>query len=701
DNHYKNYKDNHYKDYKDNHYKDYKDNHDKDYKDNHYKDNKDKHKCDYENNDKEKNGKQITDNEKYNHGNNNFENKGNANTIKKTTMNSKNDNNSNIFHNFKCIEDDKYQIWLFDDWKEIEFEIGMEVKVFPCICCDGMKEGIFVQEIDNLFLENNDLHKNMHEGIGDLRKKFVNDSTNRRKIKRIVVSRKANMIIITDQLLPITNLTTALNCVYNPILNNLIQPLSFELNFPALIGTLIHRVVEKCMNNDNYSFDFIVSNIKNEIYKSAKPADDFKLNNNGSLIYDKSLILNKSLEFIRGIKNLSNYKFSTISTEKKFISRMFNIKGNVDAIVADKLKSKIQTFNFNRSDNTDTNINPAQMPLEIKTGKIHESHLAQVIYYLMMLIEKSEPTHGYLYYVKDQMMKKICPRHSDFMFLIVLRNRVAVVNRNKYQEFLIPHKNTIKNNNECIGDDLAVELDNDYLEDDFDTDDLKDKFDDILEDDSINRDLNDSQNMDFQDFNSDDVEMCSVENKNKILNNYCNENQSISNENQSICNENQSICNENQSICNENQSICNENQSIYNDNLENQSISNDNIENNTFLKQCSCTNQNTICKFLKNLQNTTPLSTFLRNQWNSLLKEEMLEKNTLYDDFTFYKQENYYLVVESNYEHELEYVDLYVDGVKMCSGIVVNIESISDNKRNNTIKRNKDKNNTNNNNKNN
>lgn len=254
-------------------------------------------------------------------------------------------------------------------WAVCEFRAGMVVRVFKCFC----------NECKNASTEP-DASRESRDGT------------------TFIVGDETNSILVEDSVLPVTTFVTALECVNNPLLSDLVAAPAFRPAHPSLaVGVIVHELIQSCLTTGRAELPAIAALAR----KAISERDDLL----AACATDASSVLNSVLALVRGIVRILGLNLSVSAIEHPVSSRLLGLRGSIDVLYGGS-QNKV---------------------LEIKTGKAPQvSHRAQTLLYSLLL---SGSTSCSLYYVKTGALVDVPHRHTEITSLLRLRNAVAATRR--------------------------------------------------------------------------------------------------------------------------------------------------------------------------------------------------------------------------------------------------------------------------------
>ncbi|KAK1350332.1 hypothetical protein LUQ84_000571 [Hamiltosporidium tvaerminnensis] len=296
------------------------------------------------------------------------------------------------------------------DWIDLDFKINMKIIVFECYCC---------KNIENIKYSKKKINSQTSFSTPN---EFSNKEISIKDVQKIVYINNNNYyLIVEDEILSVTKFCLAIKCIYAPIFSYNVSDISFNYSHPAMvIGVILHGTMEECMSKNNFTMKFILDYSRKSIKENVL---NIYLCNS-----DEKKILNEIVKNIKLILKLGNRNLKVIEVEKKLVSLNFFLKGNVDCIIKN-----------------DNHI----IPVELKTGKYKDlTHRVQAILYHLMMNEKYYKTqnHSFLYYLCDNELKRIEANHEEIKNIIMIRNKVAILNYDKIMDFNLHKEISLENN---------------------------------------------------------------------------------------------------------------------------------------------------------------------------------------------------------------------------------------------------------------
>lgn len=291
----------------------------------------------------------------------------------------------------KVLIGDEFECCVSGEWCETDYKIGNKIAVLRCMCC--MAENTTDVALDDVLGSENQRNEcNRKEDTG------WNGRSGRscKPRKRIFVTDTQNYLVIEDDPITVTSLCAALSCVNKPYITSKVADVRFEYsNMNLLIGVLAHSIMEDALLHRNFSLEFLIGRVRKAIAENVFLM--YTCNTN------EATALNETLKLVKNIYSFKDYGFDIVETEKRFVSLVFNIKGNADAIGPDTV-------------------------LEIKSGKLQGTqYRAQAILYSLILREKTgRDIKPYLYYIPTRSLIEVTVKHHEIRGLLNLRNRLAL-----------------------------------------------------------------------------------------------------------------------------------------------------------------------------------------------------------------------------------------------------------------------------------
>lgn len=215
------------------------------------------------------------------------------------------------------------------------------------------------------------------------------------------ISDNSNFLILNDDLLSVTSFCSALDCLNNPLLNNILPDISLSFsNRSIALGKISHRLIESSITKQKHNLPFLIAESKRII------------NDEPLLLYSCNIspreAMNELLKYFKGITHFLS-KWSNISTELPLSSTLYGIKGTLDCS------------------------NDSGLIIEIKSGSYHSvSHRAQLLLYILLRTQNGIPFPSlkpYIYYIKSSEIVPIQTTHSELARLVQLRNKIAINKR--------------------------------------------------------------------------------------------------------------------------------------------------------------------------------------------------------------------------------------------------------------------------------
>lgn len=293
-------------------------------------------------------------------------------------------------------------------FSESEFRAGQRVTVFPCLCCLCNRS----RDREDRDMDGSDLDDMSSSTDMDTRVVFHVDDMH-------------NVIVVEDDVLTVTSLCSALECINRPLVNSMVADLSFDYSHPSLIlGIVIHEILQTCLMSRQSSFTYVI--------REAKRIISTKLPLLCSCNISEREMLNEVLKHLKNVIKFLESGLTANSIEHKVYSQHYGLKGSIDCLDATSV-------------------------IEIKTGKsLRVEHRYQAILYSILMTEqhlrsKSEdyneilssivssqvndgmrPWYGkvkkflpILYYVRSGDFLKIDVDHQEMIHLFKLRNDLA------------------------------------------------------------------------------------------------------------------------------------------------------------------------------------------------------------------------------------------------------------------------------------
>ncbi|KAL6122396.1 hypothetical protein NUSPORA_00579 [Nucleospora cyclopteri] len=187
-------------------------------------------------------------------------------------------------------------IRLFDNWRDLQLQEKMVIKILQCRCCNKKE--------NNLNIVDND----------------------------------SNLLLIESDMMTVTNLINSFDCSFKGFLQPKIADINFKyLNRSLVIGTAIHKVLQEIVQTKCFDIKFISQRINMFITENVLTL--YRCN-----ITEKEL-RNEILKQMVNILDFSKKMEDLEDIEFCLISDIFNLKGNID-ILCKKCVVEVKTGKY-------------------------------------------------------------------------------------------------------------------------------------------------------------------------------------------------------------------------------------------------------------------------------------------------------------------------------------------------------------------
>ncbi|PRP77952.1 helicase [Planoprotostelium fungivorum] len=214
---------------------------------------------------------------------------------------------------------------------------------------------------------------------------------------------------------------------------------------PIFHGILAHNVFESAMRNNNWDTEVLRKTMDEDmdkhgdtVYAIREKRADTRLIMRGYIDTISEFGRNyvgkipksgSTVRFGNGGKSSAFCITKTISTEESIHSAMYGITGKIDVVV--ELKQDVKTAGGSEDQNRYvTHV----IPLELKTGRPHISHIQQALIYSALMWERYdiEPNYAIVLNIKNDISIQIGQFNRDIFRAVILR-RNEIVSHN-YRE---------------------------------------------------------------------------------------------------------------------------------------------------------------------------------------------------------------------------------------------------------------------------
>lgn len=256
----------------------------------------------------------------------------------------------------------KYTVRLVDEWRDVDFHVGMNVKISECGCCprSGSVEGNDITLCDGM------------------------------------------MLMIDDVLISVTMFCETFNCLHRTIIKSKIMAIDFNFShFSLCVGVIMHSIIEECIQKQDFTFKFIIGSLNEQITKNVK------------LLYacdiSTKICKHECIKFVKNILKLKEnvYFESVFSIEKRMVSHKYNLVGNIDGVLNYKgMRIPLEIKTGKRMDYR------------------HQAQL--IFYLMMMKEKYTNcEDFGILLYVNEFSVRHVKLKHNEVKALLIRRNRIA------------------------------------------------------------------------------------------------------------------------------------------------------------------------------------------------------------------------------------------------------------------------------------
>lgn len=257
---------------------------------------------------------------------------------------------------------------------------------------------------------------------GDIVHVIVTNSDN----QQLIDDRNNLLIWNPDVLISATTISQQLSCARKSVLLNRFW-FPNETSKALLVGVILHEVFQSCLLQCNWNIDYMkilldanIEERKLEIFSIGDIISEIK-----SEVAEQLPYLERW--FLRYYKRTDNVSGSlakshpvqlkvneALEVEDNVWSPTFGIKGKIDVVFDGEISNV-------------TRLETDILPLELKTGKEHVSHLAQSSLYSLLLKDKYDVDvfMFLLVYTKEKISRAYDISSTDLKSLINLRNRIT------------------------------------------------------------------------------------------------------------------------------------------------------------------------------------------------------------------------------------------------------------------------------------
>ncbi|KAJ3416935.1 Tripartite DNA replication factor [Chytridiales sp. JEL 0842] len=255
------------------------------------------------------------------------------------------------------------------------------------------------------------------------------------KSKSCIIDNAQNFLIVhPDILISATSVADSFQCLRKSILQERVK-VTNDISAPMVYGNLLHSLLQKCLQNSNFTTEFIMGEIEElvslsieDLYAIGESETTARTHLQGHVDtlkqWSETFVspipkLNATVDVHRGDKN-NGYKMAVtkvLDIEEHIWSPMYGLKGNIDVTVEIKVhdhKNSLTTL---------------AAPFEIKTGRSTTStaHRGQATLYTLMMSDRYgvDISASILYYLAVNEMLHIPVRRDEITGLIAQRNTMA------------------------------------------------------------------------------------------------------------------------------------------------------------------------------------------------------------------------------------------------------------------------------------
>ncbi|CAG8726865.1 34952_t:CDS:2, partial [Racocetra persica] len=273
---------------------------------------------------------------------------------------------------------------------------------------------------------------------------------------RCIADNSQSLVVVNpDVLISATSVADSFICMRKNILSERFNGI-FCLNSSTAYGSLFHELIQSCLIQNNFTCQFMESEISKIVKGSIERLYSADLNENAvisELMNAIPTIRAWADKFVGEIPNPIEEHLSTsktklsisicnvLSVEEHICSTKYGLKGKIDASIEAKVS---QNGVLKR----------VIMPLELKTSRnISPSHYAQTIFYCLLMSDNYDIDvgSGLLYYLKIQSdesgkMLNVPAVPHELRSLIIQRNQLAWYTLDDQRSILPP---MLKNEFQC------------------------------------------------------------------------------------------------------------------------------------------------------------------------------------------------------------------------------------------------------------
>ncbi|GMM32197.1 bifunctional ATP-dependent DNA helicase/ssDNA endodeoxyribonuclease [Martiniozyma asiatica (nom. inval.)] len=239
-----------------------------------------------------------------------------------------------------------------------------------------------------------------------------------------IVDENQNLLIWhPDELISATKIGTATSCQREAILNDRINPLGPASEY-LIIGNVTHTIFQECLEHRTVDDNFIKTVVKEQldsyqiqIFGTEKSRQEIEKAIDLNVEYIKqwmeiyvTMPISQTSKLFRKV---TDYKVTNVlDIEEKIISPVYGFQGYIDAVIEIWLKQDGGKY---------------IIPMEIKSGGSHISHLAQVASYTTLMKDRYDVNVKFtdLVYTKIKKNQFQEIKRADMRHLIHLRNNLA------------------------------------------------------------------------------------------------------------------------------------------------------------------------------------------------------------------------------------------------------------------------------------
>jgi DNA replication ATP-dependent helicase Dna2 len=248
---------------------------------------------------------------------------------------------------------------------------------------------------------------------------------------RFILDNTAGFLVVhPDTLVNSTQLGVAEDCLRRAVIEERVKKVGDKSPL-AVIGQMIHEVVQQALRTGNFSQDALVKSMKEviqdriqEVYFAGLDEEDCRQQIGDVLpalqSWSDDVVGNVPLASLIPVHDVPDSSKTCVSSivdiEENVWSPTFGVKGKIDSTV-----EIIRDTHGNRQ--------RLAVPMEIKTGKPikRSAHITQTRIYTLLMSDKYDfpVKSGLLYYTKAADTYRIDTSRSEMVELVKLRNRFA------------------------------------------------------------------------------------------------------------------------------------------------------------------------------------------------------------------------------------------------------------------------------------